>query len=235
MSKYAVMPLSDYVRACDKIREKAEITERINSAELPSKVDEVYEAGKKSQYNEDWNNQLDGGKRTNFNLAFSGIGWNDKTFKPPIKIKPTDSYAYMMFARTGVTSITFEMLDVSDVTVLHYSFYLSNYLRSVEIDIRSCKKLSNTFQTAYALEYLHIKNISPDCVFIQTFDDANILKELIIEGVIGQNGLNFQWSTKLSKASIISIINALSTTTSGLSITLSKTAVETAFGSTTSA
>jgi hypothetical protein len=40
---------------------------------------------------------------------------------------------------------------------------------------------------------------------------------------------NFQWSTKLSKDSIISIINALSTTTSGLSITLSKVAVNKAF------
>ena len=34
-----------------------------------------------------------------------------------------------------------------------------------------------------------------------------------------------QWSTKLSGASIVSIIEALSTTTSGLSVTLSQTAV----------
>jgi hypothetical protein len=48
-------------------------------------------------------------------------------------------------------------------------------------------------------------------------------------GTVSVSGLNLQWSTKLSKASITSIINCLSSTTSGLSITLSKTAVDNAF------
>lgn len=45
MSKYAVMPLSDYDNACDKIREKTETTGTIVSGEWANKVDEVYEAG----------------------------------------------------------------------------------------------------------------------------------------------------------------------------------------------
>ena len=49
------------------------------------------------------------------------------------------------------------------------------------------------------------------------------------EGVIGKNGLSFQWSHRLSKDSIESIINALSTTTNGLTVTLSATAVNSAF------
>ena len=66
-------------------------------------------------------------------------------------------------------------------------------------------------------------------VFNGAFDTCNSLENLTIEGTIGQNGLNLQWSTKLSRASIESIANALSSTTSGLSITLSKTAKEAAF------
>jgi hypothetical protein len=49
--------------------------------------------------------------------------------------------------------------------------------------------------------------------------------------VIGQKNFNVHWSPKLSKASIESIINALSSTTSGLTVTISKTAKEAAFTS----
>ena len=59
-------------------------------------------------------------------------------------------------------------------------------------------------------------------------EEMNV-QNLIIEGTIGQNGLNLQHSKKLSKESITSVINALSTSTGGLSITLSKTAVDNAF------
>ena len=54
---------------------------------------------------------------------------------------------------------------------------------------------------------------------------ATELREVRFEGVIGQNGFDVHWSTKLSEASIRSIINALSTTTTGLTVTLSETAV----------
>jgi hypothetical protein len=40
----------------------------------------------------------------------------------------------------------------------------------------------------------------------------------------------FNWSTSLSKESITSIINALSDSTSGFSVTFSKQAVDNAFG-----
>ena len=49
------------------------------------------------------------------------------------------------------------------------------------------------------------------------------------EGTIGKGGLDLHWSTKLNKESLTSIINALSSDTTGLSITLSLTAVNNAF------
>jgi hypothetical protein len=55
------------------------------------------------------------------------------------------------------------------------------------------------------------------------------LEELYCEGTLDITGLNLKDSTKLNKASIESIISVLSTTTTGLSITLSKTAVNNAF------
>ena len=56
------------------------------------------------------------------------------------------------------------------------------------------------------------------------------LEDVTIEGTIGQSGIDLKWSTKLSRASIESFINALSETASGQRITFSITAVKNAFG-----
>ena len=52
------------------------------------------------------------------------------------------------------------------------------------------------------------------------------LEEIRFEGVIG-NSLDLHWSTKLSMSSLASIVNALSKTASGQSITLPTTARQT--------
>ena len=57
------------------------------------------------------------------------------------------------------------------------------------------------------------------------FTGATGLKNFVIEGTIGQNNFNVSACRELSGGSIVSIIEALSTTTSGLSVTLSQTAV----------
>lgn len=72
-------------------------------------------------------------------------------------------------------------------------------------------------------------NVHENVVFDRTFVSASGLEELNITGTIGQNGFNVQWSKNLNKASIRSIVNALSATTSGLTVTLSQTAVNNAF------
>ena len=63
----------------------------------------------------------------------------------------------------------------------------------------------------------------------RAFTGCIALKEIQIVGTI-KLSLDFQDSTLLSKESIKSIVNALSQTTSGLTITFSKTAVNNAFG-----
>jgi hypothetical protein len=92
-----------------------------------------------------------------------------------------------------------------------------------------------TFQNDRSLHTIEVLRCIAETTYHNTvFFNCNALENLTIEGVIGQNGFDVRYSTKLSKASITSVINALSATTSGLTVTLSKTAVERAFGSTTS-
>ena len=50
--------------------------------------------------------------------------------------------------------------------------------------------------------------------FTNPFIYAYNLEEIIIEGTIGQNGFNVQWSNKLTHDSLLSILNALEDKTS---------------------
>ena len=57
-------------------------------------------------------------------------------------------------------------------------------------------------------------------VFTGTFLNCIALENITIEGTIGQNGFDIHWSTELTAESIDSIVRALTTTKTGLTITL---------------
>ena len=172
--------------------------------------DETYEAGKKAQYDEFWDNYQNYGKRTDYSSSFYGRGWNDGSYNPKYPISggsgntTRDTFSWSYITDTKVT------VDISKST--------STYLFNNAKNLVTVRKLI----------------VSESSQYTASFGNCSALENLTIEGVIGQNGFNLQHSTKLSKASITSVINALSATTSGLTVTFSKTAVETAFGSTTS-
>lgn len=243
MSKYAVMPLTDYVGACDKIREKAGITEPIKSGELPSKIDEVYEAGKRaggadSYYDEFWDIFQSNGTRTAYDYAFcessSGIRWVvGKTYRPKYPIKATK--AMNMFYNTRLPYEAIAIVDFSECTDFYSTFQYSSTEKFPPIDLRKATRTNNLFNSNSSVVEIEEILVAESTPYSGCFSGCSKLKEIRFNGTIGKNGLDFKNCTKLSKASITSIINALSTTTSGLTVTLSKIAVESAFGSTTSA
>ena len=61
------------------------------------------------------------------------------------------------------------------------------------------------------------------------FYNCAALENLALTGLVKTSGLNLSYSSKLSKASIASVINALDASVSGKSVTLSRTAVNAAF------
>lgn len=50
MSEYAVMPVTDYINTCEKIREKTSSTAVIKSGEMADKIEKVYEKGQLSVF-----------------------------------------------------------------------------------------------------------------------------------------------------------------------------------------
>jgi polygalacturonase len=190
----------------------------------------------KSYYDDIWDAIQSKGAKEDYSYLFMGDSWNDNSFKPKYDIKPTTLYS--AFNRSTVTSFkqTFKnygvKLDLSKCTNIGYAFFNSTTKEVPEIDARLCSgTLYHVFSGCSNLVTIDKIILSNDGTlgFQSVFDRCGSLENIIFEGVIGKNGLGFGWSTKLSKNSITSIINALSSSTSGLSITLSKTAVNNAF------
>ena len=201
--------------------------------------DDGYEAGKEAEWNAFWDSLQQNGKRTDYSYAF--VNWRKDIFTPKYDISGTDLSQAFRFYGVYVPEEHFDLaeklercgvtLDTSKATAMTYMFYSSSVTRSPKIDCASCGTLTNTFNYAPNLVTIDCLKLRDDGTnaFSGTFTYAAKLVNLTIEGVIGKSGLDLQWSTNLSRASIESIINALSTTTSSLTVTLSKTARTNAF------
>lgn len=77
--------------------------EPINAQDFPSKIAEVYDKGKQTEYERFWDSFQNYGKMVFYSNAFSGYGWTDETFKPkypivtdnqPNRTNQMFSYAY---------------------------------------------------------------------------------------------------------------------------------------------
>lgn len=191
-----------------------------------------FEEGKQAEYDAFWDNYQQNGNRTDYRYAFSYKGWNNETFKPKYPIIAKGAAAYM-FDSCGLTDFDFVengiVLDTSEATSLTYLFRGCGGIKRVgEINGTGCKDLNRLFYFV-GIETIDKLVVNENVAYDNTFDGANMLVNITISGVIGKNGF-LAVSKVLSKASIESIINALSTTTSGLTVTLSKVAVNNAFG-----
>lgn len=201
----------------------------------------VYEAGKDAFYDFFWDNFQQNGTRGDYSSSF-GACWSKETFKPKYTIAPTNAYMmFMYFAKAEAAPMDFvEMgidLDLSKCTVMTQLFSDANISRVGVVDCRKTRDggryafaSSKKLVTIEKLIFLDTPFAATN-TFQYTFQSCEALVNInAIEGKICNNGLSLQWSTKLSKQSIINIINALSSTTTGLTITFSKTAINNAFG-----
>lgn len=160
--------------------------------------------GRQAEYDRFWNAYQDNGAVISGEYAFAGPRWSDATYNPKYPIKVT---VYTNMYRSSAITDTKVALDISDGTG-GYTFYLTQALKTIPMLIVSEK---NTF--------------------VSCFHYTSCLENITIGGVIG-NDINFQYSP-LSKASIASVVNALSETVSGMTVTFKESAVTDAFGSTT--
>ena len=163
----------------------------------------LYDGGKKAERDAFWDIFQNKGVPKQYNNAFC-TGWTDENYNPkyPITIPANTGLSYLFAYNTSVTDT--KVTITAPYTTVYMFHWMSN--------CHTIRKLVVTENTT----------------FVNGFDYCYKLQNIVIEGVIGNN-VNFQWSTVLSKASITNIVNVLSTTASGKTLTLSKTAVNNAF------
>ena len=196
------------------------------------------EEGTQAEHDRFWEAYQENGNRTDYGCAFAGLGWNDETFKPKYDIRPViNGGATHIFRKAKIKNLS-ELLEERGVVLdlsqcvgdVSEPFSNCTSLTHVPtIDLSSASKLTHGFSYSTALVSIEKLIVHEGLTYGYPVQGCTALVDLIVEGVIGQNGFSVQQSPKLSKTSIESIINALSTTTSGLSITLSKTAINAAF------
>ena len=220
----------------DAIREKTGGTETLNLDEMAVGVGEVYEAGQKSEYDRLWDEFLKVTQNGTMDFVFAGNLWNEATFKPKYSMKPYSAVG--MFRRNGCNGDLVELLeglgvtlDFSECVQMSYLFYEANFTRIGVIDFTATDTTSYAFGYMYNCHTIDLVKLKKENTYVTASFRCPALVNIKIDGEIGQNGFNVQWSTRLSKESITSIINALSDTTSGRTVTFSKTAKEAAFTS----
>ena len=159
------------------------IAEKI--ARAKTDYDEVYEAGKKSEYDTLWDNLQKNGERTHYSGAFAYTGWNDKNYNPKYPISPNH--------QEGIGSL----------------FTWNREITDTKVPITAYGKCQAAFNQCAKLKRIP-KLIFNGCTNVSNmFSNCSALEELYCEGTLDISGLNLQWSTKLSHDSLISVINVL--------------------------
>lgn len=219
--------MADYVvkgesltAVADAIRAKTGETDALGLGEMPGKVGDVFEAGKKSEYDAFWDRVQENGERSNYGMAFCMSVFPRPAFDPKYDIRTTNAqYMFTYWNNTPVNPGYFELdlrkcgveIDFSQSTSFQSMFQTNYQLAAIGVfDTRSATALSNTFYYAIALhtvEKLILKDDGSQKLS-NTFTNCLGLENIAIEGVIG-SALDIHWSNKLTHDSLMSIINAL--------------------------
>jgi len=213
--------------------------------QLKEDFDAVYEAGKangtdggNSSYNIFWDNFQENGERQDYNLAFTGVGWNENTFCPKYNIYPVDgSYMFQKCRyKADLTSVLNTLgvsLDLSRCTGYNSMFYQSAFTRIPKIVDRFTSNAISIFNSCSNLITIDEIEMQQDFTasghYRDAFTGCTALENIKFTGT-GKLAatISFQ-SCPLSKASIVNIMDKLSNTASGVTLTLKLTAVQKAF------
>ena len=156
---------------------------------------------------------------------------NRNTLVAKLKYSDTSNgtnFSNMFYSCSGLTTIP--QLDTSKGTGFSGMFYSCSGLTTIpQLDTSKGTGFGSMFNGCSKLTTIPQLDTSNGTNFSNMFYSCSALTNLTIAGSINTSGMNLKSATKLSKSSITSVVNALSASASGKSITFSKTAVNNAF------
>lgn len=178
---------------------------------------QVYFSGRQDASEEFWDSITNYGARTEYPQAFRE--WGGEYFRPTRKITPTASSSAdrFLYKSPNIKRVERAYLDfsqkprgASNQYSYYYTFYSCPELEVIEdIGMQPDYTYYATFSSCPKLRKVAKVRCDENTKFYETFAWCTALESVYFEGIIGQNGLNLQWSTKLTHESLMSIINAL--------------------------
>lgn len=189
------------------------------SAILDTKADGYdngFEDGKKAEYDAFWDDfQKNGTEFLYYGYAFANKDlWTQEAM---------DKIKYKHFLANYFSVVFSNNASITDLSA--FSFESE---RNTWGDFNRLA-LSYTFNGCTNLKKCMPINCGMVYSFTNAFNGCTALEELILSGTNINSGLDLKWSKKLNKASLTSVINCLDITKTGQSVTLSLTAVNNAF------
>ena len=205
-------------------------------------VQKVYESGKQAESDKFWDNIQDKGNRTDYSYFF--MNWNGNAFYPKYDFNLESSSIHGSYANVGMfrnfnkgyakfdLSARLEecgvVIDTSKMQSSQYFLLGANVSRVPTIDL---SKATNTYMAIYDTEIETIDKLifsENTGIAANTFLYNEALTTITeIEGTIAKS-IAFTHSP-LNKATILKVVNALSDTATGMSVTFNRNAVAKAF------
>lgn len=197
----------------------------------------VHQVGYAKGEGDFWDVVQRSGARTFYEYGFAY--WDSEYLHPKHKVIPKNCRTISMFQTMRYLKIVEkEYFDLSQCTYSDTTSTQGNYTT-----FRGCNKLQTiedvgmqsgyyyqTFNTCESLETIEIFRCNETTNFYQPFNKSTKIKNITLEGTIGQNNFDISMCPDLTEKSIISIVSALSENlTASKTITLPKTAVRTHF------
>ena len=199
-------------------------------------LDEVFDAGKKAEYDRFWDSYQQNGKKKTYQGAFAGHGWNNENLKPKYNLNNgITNAAFMFYSSAFVGDLAQHLEDLGITLDTSKATNMASFANSAQkvtrfgvIDATGANTANsgNIFSFCMALEKID-KWVVSEATNIGTLTSCSKLTSLAIEGTIGQTG-SFK-DSPLDKESITSVVTHLSDTATKKSMTFKKTAVDTAF------
>ncbi len=203
----------------------------------------VYEKAKNSQNDMFWKAITNNGTRTDYNSAFIKGNWNKNNFLPTYNIVPKHANQMFYQLEPGSEELQIDMEELERKQGIKFDFsqcvsfdriFAGGLFSSINVlDMSSSTgNPSYVFYGAYTSRRLRRINrliFSQNTTPHSTWFGYSDITHIGFEGVLAKNGLNVA-PCALDKESITKLIGILSPDTSGLTVTLSKKAINNAFG-----
>lgn len=210
---------------------------------IAENVQKVYDAGKAaggggdSWYDTFWDNLTQNGTRVDYYYAFGNKAWNDEIFKPNRVITPTNASYMFLGAEVTSTPYVLNCLDFRQCGNFQQAFcYCRGLTEMGVVDLSNLKNNSGGMRSGF-YDCANLRKVKkfvlPTAVMFSQTDNSPFtrcpsLTDITFEGTMLQS-FTLGDSPLLSKASCVSAVSCLSDSTSGLTLTLAKIAVDNAF------